>query len=107
MLPPPATLPAYVPSRLGDILRGMTRKICNWTYRNVTDFLAENGFSFSEALDGSGESWVKCARNGEPITFVEIPFNLAFYSKKKLQRMIRQSGIPEEKWMEWAEPPMK
>jgi hypothetical protein len=79
----------------------MTRKTSSWTYRDVTEFLAENDFNFSEAFDGSHESWVKLARNGEPETFVEIPFRHGFYSHKEFSKMIHQSGIPEKVWVEW------
>ena len=78
----------------------MTTKTSSWTYGDVTEFLAENDFSFSEAFDGSHESWVKLARNGEPETFVEIPFRHGFYSQKEFGKMIHQSGIPEKVWME-------
>lgn len=80
----------------------MTRKITSWTYRDVTEFLAENEFSFSEAFDGSHETWVKLMRNGEPDRFVLIPFSNGFYTEKQLNKMVGQSNIPEEIWMKWA-----
>ena len=79
----------------------MTRKITNWTYRNVTDFLTENGFSFSEPSDNSVQVWVRLAKNGEPERFIGVPFANVYYTQKALSKIIRQSGIPEERWMEW------
>jgi hypothetical protein len=79
----------------------MTRKITSWTYRDVTEFLAENDFSFSQAFNGSHETWVKLLPNGEPDTFIEIPFASRFYTEKQLKKLINQSDIPEHVWMEW------
>jgi hypothetical protein len=79
----------------------MAIKISAWTYRDVTEFLAENDFSFSEAFNGSHETWVKLLPNGEPKTFVEIPFRHGFYTQKELSKMIHQSGVAEKVWMRW------
>jgi hypothetical protein len=78
---------------------GMAKKL--WTYRDVTDFLERNGFSFYEDLEHC-QSWVKYQDNGEPETFVEIRFTQGFYSPKAMQKMIRQSGIGENEWNKWA-----
>jgi hypothetical protein len=72
-----------------------------WTYRDVTNFLGEKGFSFYEDLEYC-QSWGKFLDNGEPDTFVEIKFIQGFYSSKALQKMIRQSGIDESEWIKWA-----
>ena len=80
----------------------MTRKITSWTYRDITEFLGENDFSFSEAFNGSHETWGKFLPNGEPDRFVEIPFTSRFYTERQLKKMIGQSAIPENVWMEWA-----
>jgi hypothetical protein len=73
----------------------------NWTYRDVTHFLEERGFSFYEDM-GHDQSWVKLGLNGEPDTFIEIKFTLGFYSAKAMQKMIRQSGIDKDEWNKWA-----
>lgn len=76
-------------------------KITSWTYRTVTKFLAENDFSFSEAFNGAHETWVRLLPNGEPDRFVLIPFNNGFFTEKQLKKMIGQSNLPEEVWMNW------
>lgn len=81
----------------------MTSKRYFWSYRNVTDFLKENDFSFSEGLDGSEQTWVKLGTNGEPATMMDIKFTRGNYSKKEITRIIRVSGIPEQRWVEWIE----
>jgi hypothetical protein len=73
-----------------------------WTYKDVTSFLGEKGFSFYENLEHC-QSWVKLRRNGEPDRFVELKFILGFYTPKALRKMIRQSGIGKEEWIKWAE----
>jgi hypothetical protein len=72
-----------------------------WTYRGVTKFLEEKGFSFYEDLEHC-QSWGKFRDNGEPDTFVEIKFTQGFYSSKAIEKMIRQSGIGEDEWIKWA-----
>jgi hypothetical protein len=76
---------------------GMTKILHNWTYRDVTNFLEENGFEFYEDMEHA-QSWVKLQRNGEPDTFVEIKFTQGFYSPKAMQKMIRLSGISKDEW---------
>jgi hypothetical protein len=79
----------------------MENILCNWTYRDVTDFLDGKGFDFCEDV-GQAEIFVKLRHNGEPDRFVEIKFNRGFYSSKAMQKMIRQSGIDENEWIKWA-----
>jgi hypothetical protein len=76
-------------------------KYIHWTYQDVTSFLAENDFNFSEGFNGSHETWVRLKRNGEPDRFVLIPFTNGFYTEKQLKTMIGQSNIAEEIWMKW------
>ena len=80
----------------------MTRRLHNWTYRDVTDFLKENKFSFFEELKGSHQSWAKFGKDGEPETLVELNFRHDSYPVRTLKEIIRQSGIPEKAWIEWA-----
>lgn len=80
----------------------MTKRTSYWTFRSVTDFLAENDFSFSEELAGSVQSWIKFTRKGEPERIVEVPPARTCYTQKQLNRMIHQSGIPEDTWFKWA-----
>jgi len=79
----------------------MTRSLYNWTYRDVTDFLQQRGFSFFENVEGVGQAWMSFHDNGEPDRVIEVKFAHAFYKSKVLKRIIRQSGIPEEEWLKW------
>ncbi len=58
------------------ILRHM-RRFNNWSYRNVTDFIKENGFSFFEELPCSHERWVKFGAEGAIAHRVEVNFPIA------------------------------
>jgi hypothetical protein len=79
----------------------MEKILHNWTYRDVVNFLEEKGFNFYEDLEDC-QSWVKLGNNGEPDRFVEIKFTREFYSPKAIQKMVRLSGVGEDKWNEWA-----
>jgi hypothetical protein len=81
----------------------MTRKLHNWSYRHVTDFLKDNGFSFFEELKGSREAWIKLQDGGEPDRIVEISFGQGNYTERTMKSIIRQSGIVEKDWIEWAD----
>jgi hypothetical protein len=80
----------------------MTRKLNNWSYQDVTDFLKENGFSFFEELKGSRQAWIKLQEGGEPDRIVELNFRGGNYSERTMKNIIRQSGIVETDWTEWA-----
>jgi len=80
----------------------MTRKLHNWSYRDVTDFLKDNGFSFFEELKGSRQAWIKLQDGGEPDRIVEISFRQGNYTERTMKSIIRQSGIAESEWIEWA-----
>ena len=80
----------------------MTRRLHNWTYREIIAFLKENGFSFLEPLKGSHERWIKRGEHGEPDKIVEVNFSHSAYPPKTLKTMIRQSGIEVKEWIKWA-----
>jgi predicted RNA binding protein YcfA (HicA-like mRNA interferase family) len=80
----------------------MPRRLHNWSYRNVVSFLKENGFRFHKELVGSHELWMKTGSDVEEIKIVEVNFTHGSYPPKTLKTMIRQSGIPQNKWLEWA-----
>lgn len=83
----------------------MTNRLCNWTYRDVTDFLQQKGFGFFDNVDHHiGQAWMNVHDNGEPNRIVEVKFTRTFYKSKALKRMIRQSGIPETEWVNWKAP---
>lgn len=50
----------------------MTRRIYNWTYRDVKQFLKEHGFEFYKPLRGSHELWIKLGEDGTPDRIVEM-----------------------------------
>ena len=81
---------------------GMTRRIYNWTYRDVKQFLKEHGFSFYKPLRGSHELWIKLGEDGTPDRIVEMNFTHKAYPPKTLKMMIYQSGIPQSEWVAWA-----
>jgi hypothetical protein len=80
----------------------MPRRIHNWSYDDVTDFLTENGFTFLRHLRGSHQRWIKRNENGEPDKTVEVNLTRRSYSPKTLKRMILTSGIDIDKWIEWT-----
>jgi phosphatidate phosphatase APP1 len=80
----------------------MVRRLHNWSYSDVTDFLKENGFSFFKELPGSHEAWIKLGDNGEPDRIVEVNFTNRSYPVRTLKIMIRQSGIDHKEWIKWA-----
>lgn len=85
------------------ILRDMTRRLYNWTYRDVTSFLKESGFSFLKPLKGSHEAWIKRGSNDtEPDRRVEVNLTHGSYPAVTLKLMIRQSGIPQNEWIKWG-----
>lgn len=80
----------------------MTRRLRNWTYRDVTDFLKENGFSFTKELGGSHQAWEALEKEDKPARRVEVTFRHNSYPVGTLKTMIQQSGISEKRWIEWA-----
>jgi predicted RNA binding protein YcfA (HicA-like mRNA interferase family) len=90
----------------GDLLEfyavGMVRRLHNWEYRDVIEFLKENGFVFLKELRGSHERWVTRGENGAIDKIVEVNFTHASYPPLTLKTMIRQSGIDQKHWVKWA-----
>jgi hypothetical protein len=80
----------------------MTRRLHNWTYRDVTDFLRQKGFRFVYELGGSHQSWGTFDENGEPARLIEINFRHDSNPVGTLKDIVRQCGLPEEAWIEWA-----
>jgi hypothetical protein len=75
------------------ILWDMPRRLRNWNYAEVTDFLKENGFSFHKELGGSHQAWIKRGENNDPDRRVEVNFAHSSYPILTLKNMIHQSGI--------------
>lgn len=80
----------------------MTRRLHNWSYRDVTQFLKEHGFVYHGPYFGSHELWAKLKDDGTPEREVEVNFTNSAYPIKTLKIMIYQSGIDEDEWIEWA-----
>ena len=81
----------------------MTNKTYSWSYRDVADFLRGNDFEFMEDSDNSKGAWVKLEKNGEPGVIFEFKFKPTLYATREIERIMRLSQIPENKWREWAE----
>lgn len=86
----------------GNSILPRMRRLNNWTYRNVIDFLKENGFSFDKELGGSHQAWVKSGNGGKPDRRVEVNFTKGSYPILTMKTMIRQSGIDVKEWIKWA-----
>jgi predicted RNA binding protein YcfA (HicA-like mRNA interferase family) len=84
------------------ILAGMTNRLKNWSYRDVTNLLKENGFSYQKPLKGSHQAWIKHGENGELDHRVEVSIPNDSYHPKTLRNMIRQSGLHTDVWMKWG-----
>jgi len=80
----------------------MPRKLNNWSYETVIDFLKEHGFSFFEDLDGQ-HVWMKLQDGGEPDRIVELRFKDDKYTERTMKSIIRQSGMVESEWINWPQ----
>lgn len=80
----------------------MPRRLYNWGYREVVDFLREQGFRFHKELGGSHQAWIKRGENNEPDKIVEVNFTHTSYPVPTLKRMIRASGIDANEWIKWG-----
>jgi predicted RNA binding protein YcfA (HicA-like mRNA interferase family) len=80
----------------------MPRRLRNWSYKDVTAFLRENGFGFLKELKGSHQAWIKRGIDGERDTVVELNFTHHSYPQGTLKMIIRQSGIEKGEWFKWA-----
>ncbi len=77
----------------------MPNGLFNWTYKDVTAFLKENGFVFDKELKGSHEAWY----NQETQAIVEINFHgQKSFPPRTLETMIRQSKLDKKVWRKWA-----
>jgi len=80
----------------------MTRRLHNWSYRDVTQFLKEHSFVHHRPYFGSHEIWAKLKDNGTPEREVEVSKRKDAYPPKTMKNMIHQSGIDEAEWIRWA-----
>lgn len=79
----------------------MARRLHNWNYNNVADFLKENGFSFYKEVGGSHQAWIKPGNETVPDRIVGMHFTHGNYHINTMKRMILQSGIEESEWLKW------
>lgn len=63
----------------------MPKGLSNWSYRDVIDFLKSRNFTFYKPKGGSHEAWISDS-----------------YPELTLKTMIRQSGIDQKEWRNWA-----
>lgn len=80
----------------------MPRRLHNWSYNDVTDFLRENGFVFYKELKGSHEKWIKYGAEEIPNKIAEVNFRHDTYPLKTLGKIIHQSGMTKDEWIKWA-----
>jgi hypothetical protein len=52
----------------------MSRRLYNWSYDNLTDFLKENDSAFYREVDGSHDAWIKHGDDNGPDKIVGIYF---------------------------------
>ncbi len=84
------------------ILDGMTRRLHNWNYKDVTTFLKQNGFSFYREVSGSHQAWIKYGEDGTPDRIVGLHFTSREYHVGTMKRVVKESGITENAWVKWA-----
>jgi hypothetical protein len=80
----------------------MPRRLHNWSYRDLTDFLREKGFRFSKEIRGSHQQWTKSGLKNEPDTLIEVCFRKNAYPVGTMKGSIAKSGIPEDEWLAWS-----
>lgn len=97
-----ATLTASFDRASRRILGCVVRRLHNWSYRDVTLFLRENGFIFLKARKGSHQAWIRRGQNEEMDRVVEVAFTHHSYPLGTLKSMINQSGIKMEEWFKWG-----
>ena len=77
----------------------MPNGLFNWCYRDVVDFLKDNGFEFHQQRQGSHEAWI----NKLEQAIVDINFHAQkSFPPRTLETMIRQSKIDKKEWRKWA-----
>jgi predicted RNA binding protein YcfA (HicA-like mRNA interferase family) len=76
----------------------MPNNLRNWTYRDVIQFLKDNGFTFGRELVGSHETWV----NATTQSVVNVNKTKSSYPFKTLETMVRQSKVSKKDWVSWA-----
>lgn len=84
------------------MMRDMSKRLHNWNYHNVTDFLNENGFTFYREVGGSHQAWIKSGDLEVEDRIVGLHFTHGSYNLGAMKRMIYASGIDEAEWLKWG-----
>jgi hypothetical protein len=100
--PHPASFSVFFSLSVRFILVGMARRLHNWSYNNVTDFLKEKGFTFYREVGGSHQAWIKRGKDKAPDRIIGINFTHGSYLVGTMKRMIRESGIDQDVWIKWS-----
>jgi len=79
----------------------MPKGLSNWSYKNIIEFLTENGFEFHEERKGSHEAWIN--PNTQKIVEINYHGKNGTYSERTLETMIRQSGLDKKVWRKWTQ----
>ena len=77
----------------------MAKGLNNWCYKDVCEFLKENGFTFLEFRKGSHEAWIKKENNA--VVEINVHGSKSF-TIRTLETMIRQSKIDKKVWRDWT-----
>jgi len=75
----------------------MPRRVFNWTFTDVVEFLEEHGFVYSHTR-GSHHYYV--GKYGNQPRIVQVPFHGSkTFKPRTLKGMVKQSGIPLSVWL--------
>lgn len=77
----------------------MPRGLNNWTFKDIVDFLKENGFRETHSR-GSHFYYVGRFAGNTRQTHIQFHGQKSIHPRT-LKSVIRQSGIPQEKWLNW------
>jgi hypothetical protein len=80
----------------------MPRRLHNWSYKEVINFLRERGFSFHRELRGSHQAWIKHGASGENDAIVELNFTHHWHPQGTLEMFVKKSGIDKSEWFKWG-----
>ena len=78
----------------------MPRGLNNWTFKDIVDFLKENGFTETHSR---GSHFYYVGHNGGQARQTHIQFHgQKSIHPRTLKSVIRQSGIPQSEWLNWG-----
>ena len=77
----------------------MPNGLNNWNYKDICEFLKENGFTFFEFRKGSHEAWTN--KTTGAVVEINVHGSKSF-AMRTLETMIRQSKIDKKIWRDWT-----